>query len=129
MGIANSKFSKKTYSFFKDDKYSEYLYFHGLTVQLAEALAEFNLAIIRKECGFASLEPQSTNEILAQKYQGCRYSFGYPACPNVSDCRTQIKLLNAERVGISIDESDQLVPEQSTTALITLHSQSKYFSA
>ena len=62
------------------------------------------------------------------KYRGCRYSFGYPACPNVSDSRYQLEWLETERIGLSIDESDQLHPEQSTTAIVALHSKAKYFS-
>ena len=75
------------------------------------------------------MEPDNINDILAQKYRGCRFSFGYPACPDVHDSAKQLQWLNASRIGISIDESDQLIPEQSTTAIISLHSQAKYFSA
>ncbi len=121
--------SSYAHSLFSQDMYSDYLYFHGLTVQLAEALAEYSHYIIRKECGFGDLEPDSVREVLAQKYRGCRYSFGYPACPNVSDSKKQLKWLEAERIGLHMDDSEQLVPEQSTTAIISLHSQAKYFSA
>ncbi len=114
---------------FKDNKYSDYLFFHGLTVQLAEALAEYAHSVIRVECGFNNEEPNDIRPILAQKYRGCRYSFGYPACPKVSDSRKQLEWLNASRIGLSIDESDQLIPEQSTTAIVALHSKAKYFSA
>jgi len=68
-------------------------------------------------------------EILAQRYRGSRYSFGYPACPNVPDSRQQLVWLGAERIGLTMDESDQLEPEQSTTALVALHSRARYFSA
>ncbi len=114
---------------FKSDSYSEYLYFHGFAVQLAEALAEWCHSRIRKELGFEHLEPDTLNDILAQRYRGSRFSFGYPACPNVSDSRHQLKLLQADRIGLIIDESDQLYPEQSTTALIAIHSSARYFSA
>ncbi|WP_269622935.1 methionine synthase [Prochlorococcus marinus] len=116
-------------SLFNQNKYLDYLYFHGLTVQLAEALAEYSHSIIRKECGFSSNEPDNIRGILSQKYQGCRYSFGYPACPQVSDSFKQLKWLDADRIGLRMDKSDQLIPEQSTTAIISLHSQAKYFSA
>jgi 5-methyltetrahydrofolate--homocysteine methyltransferase len=114
---------------FRSDRYSDYLYFHGLAVQLAEALAEWTHARIRNELGFAAEEPQSLRDVLAQRYRGSRYSFGYPACPNVADSRPQLDWLGADRIGLSIDESDQLEPEQSTTALVALHSQARYFSA
>ena len=116
-------------SLFRADQYSDYLYFHGLAVQLAEALAEWTHARIRAELGFAADEPEALREILAQRYRGSRYSFGYPACPNVADSRQQLDWLGAERIGLSMDESDQLEPEQSTTALVALHSKARYFSA
>ena len=126
MGNIASEYSQKL---FKEDKYSDYLLFHGLTVQLAEALAEYVHALIRIECGFRSEEPDKNREILAQKYRGARYSFGYPACPKVSDSNIQLSLLDAKRINLTMDESEQLHPEQSTTAIISLHSKAKYFSA
>ncbi len=126
MGDIASEYSQKL---FKEDKYSDYLLFHGLTVQLAEALAEYVHALIRIECGFRSEEPYKNREILAQKYRGARYSFGYPACPKVSDSNIQLSLLDAKRINLTMDESEQLHPEQSTTAIISLHSKAKYFSA
>jgi 5-methyltetrahydrofolate--homocysteine methyltransferase len=114
---------------FQADQYSDYLYFHGLAVQMAEALAEWTHARIRRELGFADQEPTALRDVLAQRYRGSRYSFGYPACPNVADSRPQLDWLGAERIGLSMDESDQLEPEQSTTALVALHSQARYFSA
>lgn len=116
-------------SLFRADQYSDYLYFHGLAVQMAEALAEWTHARIRAELGFAADEPAALRDILAQRYRGSRYSFGYPACPNVADSRQQLTWLAAERIGLSMDESDQLEPEQSTTALVALHSKARYFSA
>ncbi len=126
MGDIASDYSQKL---FKEDKYSDYLLFHGLTVQLAEALAEYVHALIRIECGFRTEEPDKNREILAQKYRGARYSFGYPACPKVSDSNIQLSLLDAKRINLTMDESEQLHPEQSTTAIISLHSKAKYFSA
>ena len=114
---------------FKANQYTDYLYFHGLAVQMAEALAEWTHARIRRELGFADQEPDTLREILAQRYRGSRYSFGYPACPNVPDSRQQLAWLGAERIGLTMDESDQLDPEQSTTALVALHSKARYFSA
>ncbi|MFL0742257.1 MAG: methionine synthase [Prochlorococcus sp.] len=113
---------------FQSDAYTDYLFFHGLTVQLSEALAEWSHARIRRECGFGAEEPQAINDLLAQRYRGCRFSFGYPACPNVGDSRQQLKWLNSDSIGLIMDSNDQLQPEQSTTALIALHSQAHYFS-
>jgi len=126
MGEGASAFAREL---FAADRYTDYLYFHGLGVQMAEALAEWVHARIRLELGFGSEEPALLRDVLAQRYRGSRYSFGYPACPNVADSRPQLDWLGAERIGLSMDESDQLEPEQSTTALVALHSQARYFSA
>ena len=126
MGNIASEYSQKL---FKSDAYSDYLFFHGFAVQMAEALAEWTHAKIRTECGFSAEEPKHLKDILAQRYRGSRYSFGYPACPNVADSRQQLEWLEAERIGLSMDSGDQLHPEQSTTALVALHSKALYFSA
>jgi len=126
MGEGATSFAQQL---FKADQYTDYLYFHGLGVQMAEALAEWVHARIRRELGFADPTAMPLRDVLAQRYRGSRYSFGYPACPNVADSRQQLAWLGAERIGLSMDESDQLEPEQSTTALVALHSQARYFSA
>ncbi|MEY2976145.1 MAG: 5-methyltetrahydrofolate--homocysteine methyltransferase, partial [Cyanobacteriota bacterium] len=115
-------------SLFAADQYTDYLYFHGMAVQTAEAMAEWVHARIRRELGYGHLEPDNIWDILQQRYQGSRYSFGYPACPNIQDQHTQLRLLEADRIGLRMDESDQLEPEQSTTAIVTYHPAAKYFS-
>ncbi len=114
---------------FAADDYTNYLYFHGLAVQTAEALAEWCHAKIREELGFGDREPDNIRDILQQRYQGSRYSFGYPACPNIQDQYQQLELLGADRIGLYMDESEQIYPEQSTTAIVTYHPAAKYFSA
>jgi 5-methyltetrahydrofolate--homocysteine methyltransferase len=114
---------------FKADNYTDYLYYYGLSVQTAEAMAEWGHARIRRELGYGDLEPEGIREILQQRYQGSRYSFGYPACPNIPDQAIQLDLLQVDRIGMYMDESEQLYPEQSTTAIITYHPVAKYFSA
>jgi 5-methyltetrahydrofolate--homocysteine methyltransferase len=114
---------------FADDRYTDYLYYHGLAVQMAEAIAEWCHAHIRQELGFGDLEPDTLRDVLQQRYQGSRYSFGYPACPDMQDQHIQLDLLQVDRIGMSVDESDQLYPEQSTTAIIAYHPVAKYFSA
>jgi 5-methyltetrahydrofolate--homocysteine methyltransferase len=126
MGEQASRFAQQL---FAADQYSDYLYFHGLAVQMAEALAEWTHARIRRELGHPDPAAMPLRDVLAQRYRGSRYSFGYPACPNVGDSRQQLEWLGAERIGLSMDESEQLHPEQSTTALVALHSQARYFSA
>ncbi len=116
-------------SLFKANQYTDYLYFHGLAVQMAEAIAEWSHTRIRHELGFGAEDPDNIRDILAQRYHGSRYSFGYPACPNMQDQYKLLDLLDAKRVGLEMDESEQLYPEQSTTALIVHHPVAKYFSA
>ncbi len=114
---------------FESDQYTDYLYFHGLAVQVAEALAEWTHARIRRELGLGDQEPKTIRDILAQRYPGSRYSFGYPACPNIQDQYQLLDLLQGDRIGLHMDESEQLYPEQSTTAIITYHPAARYFSA
>jgi 5-methyltetrahydrofolate--homocysteine methyltransferase len=114
---------------FKANQYTDYLYFHGLAVQIAEAIAEWSHTRIRHELGFGGEDSDNIRDILAQRYHGSRYSFGYPACPNMQDQYKLLDLLDAKRVGLEMDESEQLYPEQSTTALIVHHPVAKYFSA
>jgi len=126
VGEIATEFAQKL---FQTDQYTDYLYYYGLSVQVAEALAEWSHARIRQELGFGDLEPATIREILQQRYQGSRYSFGYPACPNMADQPLQLDLLQTDRIGMTIDESEQLYPEQSTTAIIAYHPVAKYFSA
>jgi 5-methyltetrahydrofolate--homocysteine methyltransferase len=114
---------------FAANQYTDYLYFHGLAVQMAEALAEWTHARIRRELGFGTEEPDNIRDMLAQRYRGSRYSFGYPACPNIQDQYKQLDLLATKRIELYMDESEQLYPEQSTTAIVTYHPVAKYFSA
>lgn len=126
VGNIATEFAQKL---FADNQYTDYLYFHGLAVQTAEAVAEWLHARIRRELGFVSEEPNNIRDMLAQRYRGSRYSFGYPACPNIQDQYKQLELLGAERINLYMDESEQIYPEQSTTAIITYHPAAKYFSA
>ncbi|NET73058.1 MAG: methionine synthase [Sphaerospermopsis sp. SIO1G2] len=126
VGEIATEFAQKL---FAGNEYTDYLYFHGMAVQVAEALAEWTHATIRRELGFGDSEPDNIRDMLAQRFQGSRYSFGYPACPNILDQHIQLKLLGADRMNMYMDESEQLYPEQSTTAIIAYHSVAKYFTA
>ncbi|QHG14589.1 methionine synthase [Nostoc sp. ATCC 53789] len=126
VGEIATEFAQKL---FAANQYTDYLYFHGMAVQVAEAVAEWTHARIRRELGFAAEEPDNIRDILAQRYRGSRYSFGYPACPNIQDQYKQLELLQTDRIKLYMDESEQLYPEQSTTAIITYHPVAKYFSA
>ncbi|MBW4470705.1 MAG: methionine synthase [Stenomitos rutilans HA7619-LM2] len=126
MGEVATEYAKKL---FDGNNYTDYLYFHGIAVQMAEALAEWVHARIRRELGFGDEEPGNIRDVLAQRYRGSRYSFGYPACPNMQDQYTLLDLLDAKRINLHMDESEQLHPEQSTTAIVAYHPAAAYFSA
>ncbi len=126
VGEIATQFAKEL---FDSNQYTDYLYFHGLAVQTAEAIAEWLHVRIRRELGFGEQEPDNLRDVLAQRYPGSRYSFGYPACPNMQDQYKLLELLGSDRLNLYMDESEQLYPEQSTTAIITYHPAAKYFSA
>ena len=121
--------SQATAELFAKNNYREYLELHGLSVQLTEALAEHWHARIREEMGFASDDSRELGEILDQGYRGSRYSFGYPACPDLEAQRELCDLLQPERIGVTLSEEFQLHPEQSTSAIIVHHPEAKYFNA
>jgi 5-methyltetrahydrofolate--homocysteine methyltransferase len=111
----------------KADKYQDYLFLHGFGVESAEALAEFWHKRIRQELGHSSEDADKIAELFHQKYRGSRYSFGYPACPNLEDRALIVQLLHPEEIGVHLTENHMLVPEQSTDAIIAHHPQAKYF--
>ena len=113
---------------FEDNRYQDYLYLHGLSVEIAEAMAEYTHKRIRAELGFAGEDDRDMEKMLAQSYRGSRYSFGYPACPKLEDQAPLLQLLDAERIGVSLSDEWQLHPEQSTSAIVVLNPRAKYFS-
>ncbi len=124
-----TKLSEATAELFAKDAYRDYLELHGLSVQLTEALAEYWHGRVRGELGLAAFDPPGLDGILKVGYRGCRYSFGYPACPDLDDRAKVVRLLRPERIGVVLSEEFQLVPEQSTDALIAHHPEARYFSA
>jgi 5-methyltetrahydrofolate--homocysteine methyltransferase len=125
MGEAPSAYAK---TLFEAGEYSEYYFFHGFAVQMAEALAEYWHKVIREELDIAGKDhPDPAKLLLPSNYQGCRYSFGYPACPNLEDQVPMMALLRPERIGVQLTESYLLEPEQSTSALVVHHPQAYYF--
>jgi 5-methyltetrahydrofolate--homocysteine methyltransferase len=113
---------------FKSDNYADYLYFHGLSVESAEALAELWHKRIREELGIAGADAKELPKLFRQQYQGSRYSFGYPACPLLEDQEKLFALIDPARIDVSLTEEFQLEPEQSTSAIIVHHPEAKYFS-
>ena len=125
MGTRVSEIARQ---WFADNRYQDYLYLHGVGVEMAEAMAEYVHKRIRAELGFAAEDDRDVERMLKQGYRGSRYSFGYPACPTLGDQRQLLTLLGAERIGLELSDEDQLHPEQSTSAIVVLHPQAKYFS-
>jgi 5-methyltetrahydrofolate--homocysteine methyltransferase len=115
-------------AWFSADRYNDYVRLHGLGVELAEALAEYVHKRIRAELGFGHQDVRERHELLKQGYRGSRYSFGYPACPNLADQRQLLALLDASRIGVELSDEDQLWPEQSTSAIVLHHPQARYFN-
>ena len=120
---------------FAADNYREYLEVHGLSVQLTEALAEYWHQRIRSELVFADgsdrgrRRPGRRHEFFDLAYRGARYSFGYPACPDLEDQTKLVELLEPGRIGVELSEEFQLHPEQSTSAMVVHHPEAKYFAA
>jgi 5-methyltetrahydrofolate--homocysteine methyltransferase len=125
MGRRATEYSQEL---FKSDNYADYLYFHGLSVEGAEALAELWHKRIREELGIAGNDDADVVKLFRQKYQGARFSFGYPACPSLEDQVKLFELLDPSRIDVELSEEFQLDPEQSTSAIIVHHPEAKYFS-
>ena len=125
MGKAASDYSKKL---FDSNEYKDYLYFHGLSVESTEALAELWHKKIREELGIAGKDALEIKRLFSQGYQGSRFSFGYPACPNLEDHKKLFELLKPERIGVTMTEEFMLNPEQSTDAIIVHHPEARYFN-
>ncbi|HEY4464998.1 MAG TPA: methionine synthase [Streptosporangiaceae bacterium] len=120
--------SQATGELFAKNAYREYLELHGLSVQLTEALAEYWHTRIRRELGYGGQDPGDIEDFFRLGYRGARYSLGYPACPDLADRAKVARLLQPERIGVELSEEMQLVPEQSTDALVVHHPEAKYFS-
>ncbi|MFE2963400.1 methionine synthase [Streptomyces sp. NPDC059340] len=124
-----SRIGEETAKLFESNSYRDYLELHGLSVQLAEALAEYWHARVRSELGFAGEDPSAIEDMFDLKYRGARFSLGYGACPDLEDRAKIAELLEPERIGVHLSEEFQLHPEQSTDAIVIHHPEAKYFNA
>ncbi|MFK0019324.1 methionine synthase [Streptomyces sp. NPDC090798] len=124
-----SRIGEETAKLFEANSYRDYLELHGLSVQLAEALAEYWHARVRSELGFAGEDPSAIEDMFDLKYRGARFSLGYGACPDLEDRAKIAGLLEPERIGVHLSEEFQLHPEQSTDAIVIHHPEAKYFNA
>ena len=123
-----AKASVGTQKLFEGGEYTKYLYLHGLSVETAEALAELHHKTMRAELGISGEDAAAIRDLFHQKYRGSRYSFGYPACPNLEDQTKLFVLLKPEEnVGVRLTSGFLLEPEQSTSALVVHHPGAKYF--
>jgi 5-methyltetrahydrofolate--homocysteine methyltransferase len=125
VGSEVSEYERKL---FAEGNYQDYLFVHGMGVETAEALAEYWHRQIRFELGIADQEPDDMKLLFSAKYHGARYSFGYPACPNLEDQTQLFELLNPSQIGVELSPEFMLVPEQSTSAIIVHHPKAKYFN-
>ncbi len=123
-----NRISEAANELYAANQYRDYLELHGLSVQLTEALAEFWHSRVREELGFSAEDPESVDGLFDLKYRGARYSFGYPACPDLEDRIKLVELLKPEVIGVTLSEELQLHPEQSTDAMVLHHPEAKYFS-
>ena len=123
-----SEASVRSKALFEAHNYSEYLYLHGFSVECAEALAELWHKRMRQELGIAGEDKPTVRELFTQGYRGSRYSFGYPACPDMSDQDKLFRLIRPERIGCTLTENWQIDPEQSTSAIVVHHPQARYFN-
>jgi len=121
--------SEETARLFAENKYQDYLFLHGLSVEMAEALAEYWHKRIREELGFVNEDGPTLTGLFRQAYRGGRYSWGYPACPDLTDNAKVVELLGGDRIGVTVSEGFQLNPEQTTDAIICHHPEAKYFVA
>jgi 5-methyltetrahydrofolate--homocysteine methyltransferase len=123
-----SRASEETKKLFDAGEFTKYLYLHGLSVETAEALAELFHKQVREELGIAGEDAARVGDLFHQKYRGSRYSFGYPACPNLEDQTKLFALLKPEEnIGVRLTSGFHMEPEQSTSAIIVHHPQAKYF--
>jgi 5-methyltetrahydrofolate--homocysteine methyltransferase len=121
--------SEETARLFSENHYQEYLFLHGLSVEMAEATAEYWHRRVREELGFADEDGPTLTGLFRQQYRGGRYSWGYPACPDLDDNAKVVELLGGDRIGVTVSEGFQLNPEQTTDAIICHHPEAKYFVA
>jgi 5-methyltetrahydrofolate--homocysteine methyltransferase len=128
LATMGSRISEATAELFAKNAYRDYLELHGLSVQLTEALAEYWHTRLRRELGIGGADPDGLDGFFKVDYRGARYSFGYPACPDLADRAKVVRLLRPDRIGVELSEEMQLHPEQSTDAIVLHHPEAKYFS-
>jgi 5-methyltetrahydrofolate--homocysteine methyltransferase len=122
------KIAAETRRLFEADSYHDYLMLHGFSVEVTDALAEYWHEVIRRELGIAEQRPADMTGYVTQGYQGSRYGFGYPACPDLDAHEILFELLKPGEIGVTLTETMEMVPEVSTSAIVAHHPQAKYFA-
>jgi 5-methyltetrahydrofolate--homocysteine methyltransferase len=122
------RFGQAARELFEADRYHDYLMLHALSVELTDALAEYWHEVMRRELGIAGQRPSGPEGYVVQEYQGSRYGFGYPACPDLTAHRPVFELLRPGEIGVTLTETMEMVPEQTTSAIVAHHPQAKYFA-
>jgi 5-methyltetrahydrofolate--homocysteine methyltransferase len=128
VATVGDRVSEATRELFEGDEYHDYLMMHAFSVEVTDALAEYWHEAMRDELGIGARKPDSVTGYAVQDYQGSRYGFGYPACPDLDVHRIVFELLEPEAIGVTLTETMEMVPEQSTSALVAHHPQAKYFA-
>ncbi|WP_028583363.1 methionine synthase [Desulfogranum mediterraneum] len=122
------RMGQETARLYEADRYHDYLMLHGFSVEVTDALAEYWHGVMRSELGIAGADPTAGGSLVSQNYQGSRYGFGYPACPDMEVHKPLFSFLKPEKIGVSLTENMQMVPEQTTSAIVVHHPQAKYFA-
>ncbi len=120
--------ARATQELFTSDRYHDYLMLHAFGVEVTDALAEYWHEVMRRELGISGDRPAAFSGYVVQEYQGSRYGFGYPSCPDLSAHTAVFELLDPGRIGVTLTESMEMVPEQTTSAIVVHHPQAKYFA-
>ncbi len=128
VATAGEEIATRIKALYEADSYHDYLMLHALSVEITDALAEYWHAVMRRELGIAANEPDSLTGFVSQQYQGSRYGFGYPSCPDLGAHVPVFALLQPERIGVTLTDNMEMVPEQSTSAIVVHHPQAKYFA-
>jgi 5-methyltetrahydrofolate--homocysteine methyltransferase len=128
VATVGDRFGQATRELFEANRYHDYLMLHALSVELTDALAEYWHEVMRRELRIAEQKPSGPEGYVVQEYQGSRYGFGYPACPDLTAHRPVFELLRPEAIGVTLTETMEMVPEQTTSAILAHHPQAKYFA-
>jgi len=128
VATVGDRIGEAAHELFASDRYHDYLMLHSLGVEVTDALAEYWHEVMRGELGIGGQKPAEPGGYVVQEYQGSRYGFGYPSCPDLSAHEAVFELLRPGEIGVTLTESMEMVPEHTTSAIVAHHPQAKYFA-